>query len=81
MDCMCGSGTLVAEAALIAHGIAPGLLRQQWSLTGWHDFDEGVWRAVLDDARAATSRSWDGIIAGCDVHEVPSPPSPRPPSL
>lgn len=76
MDPMCGSGTLLAEAALMAHGVAPGLLRQHWGLTGWHDFDEAAWRAVLEEARAATSRSFDGVIAGCDVHEVPPPLPP-----
>eukprot|EP00892_Ulva_mutabilis_P010337 jgi/Ulvmu1/7676/UM038_0106.1 len=69
VDCMCGSGTLLTEAALMAHGVAPGLLRQGWSLTGWHDFDARAWQDVQEAARAETARSWGGVIAGCDVHE------------
>jgi putative N6-adenine-specific DNA methylase len=69
---MCGSGTLLTEAALIAHRIAPGLLRQHWSLTDWHDFDSMAWRSAKEEARAEARASWEseGVIAGNDVHEV-----------
>lgn len=48
---MCGSGTLAIEAALIATGRAPGLLRSHYGLakTLWHD--EEVWQSLRRDAR------------------------------
>jgi hypothetical protein len=43
-DPMCGSGTLLIEAALIATGTAPGLLlRNTWPFEAWHDHDKQVW--------------------------------------
>lgn len=41
-DPMCGSGTFLIEAALIATNTAPGLLRQQWPFESWHDHDRQV---------------------------------------
>jgi putative N6-adenine-specific DNA methylase len=70
VDSMCGSGTILTEAALMAHNVAPGLLRSHWSLTEWHDFDAHAWQNTLEEARHATRRDWDGIIAGCDTHGV-----------
>lgn len=69
---MCGSGTILTEAALMAHNVAPGLLRQEWSLTQWHDYDSLSWENVLEQARGETVRDWRGVIAGCDTHAVRS---------
>ena len=52
IDPMCGSGTLLIEAALIACGRAPGLLRNQWGFTAWAGFNESLWREVKSDAQA-----------------------------
>ena len=57
----------------MAHHVAPGLLRQQWSLTQWHDFDAHAWENVLEQARGEAQRDWGGVIAGCDTHAVRSP--------
>lgn len=68
---MCGSGTFLVEAALIAADAAPGLLRRgrRWPLEAWHDFDGAAWRAAVGEAEAAR-RPWGGTILGNDVHEV-----------
>lgn len=50
MDPMCGSGTLIIEAALIANKIAPGLLREYWGFTGWKPFQQAVWEAAVSEA-------------------------------
>lgn len=54
---MSGSGTLAIEAALIATGRAPGLLRANFSLMHLKDFDEAAWqearREVARDKRKA----------------------------
>lgn len=41
-DPMCGSGTFLIEAALIATNTAPGLLRQHWAFESWHDHNRQV---------------------------------------
>ena len=50
LDPMCGSGTLVIEAALIAADIAPGLLRQEFGFLGWKGHDPAVWARLVDEA-------------------------------
>jgi 23S rRNA (guanine2445-N2)-methyltransferase / 23S rRNA (guanine2069-N7)-methyltransferase len=50
LDPMCGSGTLVIEAALIAAGCAPGLTRSYFGFLGWRGHDEALWRRVRDAA-------------------------------
>lgn len=52
VDPMCGSGTLLIEAALIAARIAPGSLRRKFGFHGWKKFDDGLWKRVTQDAIA-----------------------------
>src|SRR5690606_23597976 len=52
VDPMCGSGTLLIEAALIALDIAPGVLRSYFGFIGWRGHDRGLWERLLDEARA-----------------------------
>jgi len=52
IDPMCGSGTLVAEAALIAANNAPGLFNPSFAFQNWPDFDRGLWNKVLEEAEA-----------------------------
>ncbi|AWV07775.1 50S rRNA methyltransferase [Lysobacter maris] len=53
LDPMCGSGTLVIEAALIAADAAPGLSRYEGlAPTRWRGFDAGCWRALVEEAQA-----------------------------
>ncbi|VAW52708.1 23S rRNA (guanine(2445)-N(2))-methyltransferase / 23S rRNA (guanine(2069)-N(7))-methyltransferase [hydrothermal vent metagenome] len=53
-DPMCGSGTIVIEAVMMAASIAPGLLREQsgrkFGFYGWKQFDSQAWKAILDEA-------------------------------
>jgi len=68
LDPMCGSGTLVIEAAMIAADIAPGLLRDYYGFLGWRGHDAGVWSEVLGEARARARASLDPplVIRGSD---------------
>lgn len=61
VDPMCGSGTLLIEAALAATHTAPGLSRTKWPFLRWRDFDQGLWRSVREKAAAASRR--DGMTA------------------
>ena len=50
VDPMCGSGTLVIEAALIAANIAPGLLRRRFGFEKWLGHDVAEWQRVRGSA-------------------------------
>jgi 23S rRNA (guanine2445-N2)-methyltransferase / 23S rRNA (guanine2069-N7)-methyltransferase len=52
VDPMCGSGTLVIEAAMMALDIAPGLLRSYFGFVGWRGHDRELWQRVVEEARA-----------------------------
>jgi 23S rRNA (guanine2445-N2)-methyltransferase / 23S rRNA (guanine2069-N7)-methyltransferase len=56
-DPMCGSGTLVIEAAMMALDIAPGLRREHWGFDRWPGHDSVLWHSLL---REATQRWKDG---------------------
>lgn len=53
VDPMCGSGTLVIEAALMAAGIAPGLLRRRFGFERWRQHRPDLWEQVRAEAVAA----------------------------
>ncbi|MBQ3717436.1 MAG: N-6 DNA methylase [Paludibacteraceae bacterium] len=64
-DPMCGSGTLLIEAALIARNIAPGLFRQSFAFEKWKDFDADLWSDIYnDDSR---ERPFEHRIYGSDA--------------
>lgn len=48
-DPMCGSGTLLIEAALIAQNIAPGIFRKGFAFEKWRDFDADLFEAIYND--------------------------------
>jgi 23S rRNA (guanine2445-N2)-methyltransferase / 23S rRNA (guanine2069-N7)-methyltransferase len=51
-DPMCGSGTLVIEAAMIAAKIAPGLSRRRFGLERWLQHDAALWQELRDAAES-----------------------------
>ena len=48
-DPMCGSGTLLIEAALMARNIAPGVFRKEFAFEHWPDFDAELWNDIYND--------------------------------
>jgi 23S rRNA (guanine2445-N2)-methyltransferase / 23S rRNA (guanine2069-N7)-methyltransferase len=50
LDPMCGSGTLLIEAAMMAADVAPGLLRQRFGFSRWLQHDKGLWRELHAEA-------------------------------
>jgi len=52
LDPLCGSGTLVIEAALIAAHRAPGLGREYFGFIGWRGHDPTLWARVRAQAQA-----------------------------
>ncbi|WP_110971278.1 bifunctional 23S rRNA (guanine(2069)-N(7))-methyltransferase RlmK/23S rRNA (guanine(2445)-N(2))-methyltransferase RlmL [Pseudomonas huaxiensis] len=51
-DPMCGVGTFLVEAAMIAADIAPNLKRERWGFTSWLGHVPALWRKVHDEAKA-----------------------------
>ncbi|NIG62882.1 MAG: bifunctional 23S rRNA (guanine(2069)-N(7))-methyltransferase RlmK/23S rRNA (guanine(2445)-N(2))-methyltransferase RlmL [Serratia symbiotica] len=58
LDPMCGSGTLLIEAAMIASDRAPGLHRQHWGFTAWYRHNVNLWCEVMSEAQ---ERARDGL--------------------
>ena len=50
IDPMCGSGTLLLEAAMIAADYAPGLLREYFGFIGWKKHDAACWKKLRMEA-------------------------------
>ncbi len=68
VDPMCGSGTILTEAALIAQRIAPGLYHQgKFSFQNWPDFDQALWDSVRLDAEQARLEEPQALIVGSDI--------------
>ncbi len=79
-DPMCGSGTLIIEAAMMAANIAPGLLRhntgRKFGFSHWKPFvlqqqDSEQWDEIILDARQKKQKGLRSlpIICGCDNSE------------
>ncbi len=63
---MCGSGTLALEAALMATGTAPGLLREHFAFQHLPAFDPARWQALRDEARSRARPTTRGRIIATD---------------
>ncbi|GKW09733.1 MULTISPECIES: bifunctional 23S rRNA (guanine(2069)-N(7))-methyltransferase RlmK/23S rRNA (guanine(2445)-N(2))-methyltransferase RlmL [Pectobacterium] len=51
VDPMCGSGTLLIEAAMMASDRAPGLHRTHWGFNAWLKHDAELWHEVTSEAQ------------------------------
>ena len=65
IDPMCGSGTLLIEAALIAHNMAPGIFRKEFAFEKWADFDAELFDKIYNDD--SHEREFHHHIYGYDV--------------
>ena len=65
IDPMCGSGTLLIEAALIARNMAPGLFRKEFAFEKWPDFDRDLFDEIYNDD--SQEREFNHHIYGYDV--------------
>ena len=72
LDPMCGSGTLVIEAAMIAADIAPGLTRDYYGFLGWRGHDAQLWGEVLEEARGRVRIQPHGDRSPADVTAPPA---------
>lgn len=65
IDPMCGSGTFLIEAALIALNIPPGIYRDRFAFEKWNDFDEELFESTYADDSA--ERPFEHTIYGSDI--------------
>ena len=65
IDPMCGSGTLLIEAALIARNMAPGVFRKSYAFEKWPDFDADLFDRIYNDD--SQEREFTHHIYGYDI--------------
>ncbi len=70
-DPMCGTGTLLIEAAMMAVGMAPGLLNPHFGFHNWKQHDKALWQETLAVTKRQASKNklnYTGKIIGSDRH-------------
>lgn len=67
-DPMCGSGTIVIEAALIAQNIPPNILREQFSFKKWKDYDKILFNKIKESS-IRKKNHFNGEITGSDIFQ------------
>ncbi len=65
LDPMCGSGTFLIEAALIAKGVAPGS-RREFSFCHFRNFDREAWAEIRSDVQQALPKTPQLKLFGFD---------------
>ena len=68
LDPMCGSGTLLVEAAMIALNMPPQLHRKQFGFMNWKNFDLELFNKIKD-TRINRIRDFSGKIVGYDISD------------
>jgi putative N6-adenine-specific DNA methylase len=69
IDPMCGSGTFLIEAAMMALGRIPGYYRSKFGFMRWLDFDAGLYHNIQDEAVKAEKDALAFPIEGSDVNK------------
>ena len=67
VDPMCGSGTLLIEAAMAHCRIPAGYLRNRFGFQRLPDYDPQQWETVKDEADARIRKLPDRLIVGSDI--------------
>jgi len=65
MDPMCGSGTILAEAAMIACNIPPNLMRKEFAFERWQDWDVDLFEKI-EESLLGKTRDFHHKILGFD---------------
>ena len=65
IDPMCGSGTFLIEAAMMARNIYPGVYRSNFAFEHWTDFDADLFEEIYNDDSA--EREFNHHIYGTDI--------------
>ena len=65
LDPMCGSGTMLTEAAMIACNIPANINRKEFAFEKWEDFDEDLFEKIIEVSLNKT-RDFSHAIIGYD---------------
>jgi putative N6-adenine-specific DNA methylase len=65
VDPMCGSGTLLVEAAMIAMNVSPGIYRKNFAFEKWKNFNAGLFETIYNDDSG--EREFKHKIYGSDI--------------
>ncbi len=65
VDPMCGSGTILMEAATIAYNIAPGIKIEKFGFMKWKDYEPELWERLKVEAKSR-ERDFPYKIMGFD---------------
>lgn len=65
VDPMCGSGTLLIEAAMIAMNVPPGIYRQNFAFEKWKNFNAELFETIYNDDSG--EREFKHKIYGSDI--------------
>lgn len=66
IDPMCGSGTLLIEAAMAATNLPGGYYRHDFAFLHWRDFDETIWKSIVKES-LSQQVEFDYRIIGSDI--------------
>jgi len=66
LDPMCGGGTILIEAAMIASNMAPNLNRNEFAFEKWKDWDEDLFQ-VIEKSVISKIIKFDHKIYGYDI--------------
>ena len=66
LDPMCGSGTFLVEAALIAHQLPPNIYREKFAFHHWNGFDEQIYEKIREGLLSRV-KEYEGKIIGRDM--------------
>ncbi|MDF1545067.1 MAG: THUMP domain-containing protein [bacterium] len=67
VDGMCGSGTILIEAGLMARNIAPGLNRRKFGFMNWPDYDKNRFSQICTEAREQIRPKLNFEMLGSDI--------------
>ena len=70
IDPMCGSGTIIIEAALMAHDIPPGSFYREYLFPNWTDFDPELYKKIRSEKRRDTSGSIEIIGSDSSTEQI-----------
>ncbi len=72
IDPMCGSGTFLIEAALIAINRIPGYYRKHYGFMTWKDFSPELYEKIKKEASAQEKKELEIEITGSDTNKKAS---------
>ena len=67
IDLMCGSGTFLIEATMMALNIPPNFYRTKFGFENWNNFDRDLWSEIIYQAKSKRKKKLNFKILGLDV--------------